>query len=354
MNDFYHDLSPAAQSAYAELFDVVRAHDLHRSVADLNGSFASKAVKGRKYWYFQFRDIDGGVRQIYVGPDSEGLQALIARAGSRPVQGAAPLARSAAALGCARVIPAHFRIIRRLAEYGFFSAGGVLVGTHAFLAMGNMLGVSWRDSTGTQDVDFTHPGRNISIALPFNIRIVVHAAIESLSMGLLPITSFAGSAGATYINPSRPDFRVDFLTMPHRGGGKPVVIPNLNIALQPLKFMEFSMEHPVQMVVFCDEGAVTVNAPVPARYAVHKLIVWGERGGSFRTKSNKDLRQAAALIAYFAHHQPEDLVQAWLDMVARGKGWEKRALQGVRALVQAYPDRQEFSSLEAEVRRGKY
>lgn len=346
MSDFYQDLSPAAQAAYAELFDVVRAHDLHRSVSDLNGSFAPKEVKGRKYWYFQFRDIDGDVRQIYAGPDSEGLQALIAKSDGQPARSVVPLAKSAVALGCARVIPAHFRIIRRLAEYGFFSAGGVLVGTHAFLAMGNMLGVSWSDSTGTQDVDFAHPGRNISIALPSTVKIDVHAAIESLAMGLLPITSFAGNPGATYINPSRPDFRVDFLTMLHRGGDKPVVIPNLNIALQPLKFMEFSMEHPVQTVVFCDEGAVTVSIPIPARYAVHKLIVWGERGKSFRTKSNKDLRQSAALISYFARHQAEELVQAWLDMAARGKGWKKRAQEGLRALVLAYPDRPEFSSLK--------
>jgi hypothetical protein len=115
------------------------------------------------------------------------------------------------------------------------------------------------------------------------------------------------------------DVRVDFLTMLHRGGNRPVVIPNLNIALQPLKFMEYSMEHPLPTVVFCDEGAVTVNAPVPARYAVHKLIVRGERARSLRTKSNKDLRQAAALISYFAHHQPEDLVQAWLRAAGAGK-----------------------------------
>ena len=348
MNDLYRDLSPGAQAAYAELFDVARAHDLHRSVSDLNGSFASKEVKGRKYWYFQFRDIGGEVRQIYAGPDSEGLRALVAKAGSKPVQGVAPLAKAAIALGCARVIPAHFRIIRRLSEYGFFSAGGVLVGTHAFLAMGNMLGVSWCDSTGTQDVDFAHPGKNISIALPSTIKIDVHAAIESLALGLLPITSFAGNAGATYINPSRPDLRVDFLTVRHRGGDAPVVVPNLNIALQPLKFMGFSMEHPVQMAIVCDEGAVTVNAPIPARYALHKLVVWGERNKAFRTKANKDLRQAAALISYFAHHQPEELVQAWQDMVARGRGWKKRVRAGVRALALAYPDRSEFVSLAAE------
>lgn len=49
--------------------------------------------------------------------------------------------------------------------------------------------------------------------------------------------------------------------MLHCGENAPVVISNLNITLQPLKFMGFLMEHPVQTVIFYDEGAVTVNAP---------------------------------------------------------------------------------------------
>ena len=59
-----------------------------------------------------------------------------------------PLARSASVLGCTPVLPRHYRVIRRLADYGFFHAGGLLIGTHAFLAYGNMLGVRW-GGTGT-------------------------------------------------------------------------------------------------------------------------------------------------------------------------------------------------------------
>jgi len=338
MSAFYTELSPAAQAAYSELLDAALAHDLHRSIADLNGSFAAKEIKGRRYWYFQYRDLDGAVRQVYVGPDNTGVQELIAKAGRQTARGVVPLARAAVALGCARVIPAHFRIIRRLAEYGFFNAGGVLVGTHAFLAMGNMLGVSWTEGARTQDVDFAHAGRNVSIALPANIKVDVHAAIESLGQGFLPITSFSGKAGTTCINPARPDFRVDFLTSRHRGGDAPVVMPNLNIALQPLKFMEFSMEHPSQTVIFCEEGAVTVNVPSPARYALHKLLIWGERSTSFRTKANKDLRQAAALVACFARQRPDELMQAWQDMTSRGKGWASRATEGAHALTRMFPE----------------
>lgn len=338
MNELFSDLSPSAQAAYSELFDVALAHDLHRSIGDLNGSFAAKDVKGRRYWYFQYRDLDGKVRQIYVGPDDDRVQALRARSGNLTKDPLLQFARSALALGCAGVVPAHFRIIRRLAEYGFFKAGGVLVGTHAFLAMGNMLGVSWTDQARTQDVDFAHSGKNISVALPANIKVDVHGALESLAMGFLPITSFSGKAGATYINPSRPDFRIDFLTSCHRGGDKPVLMQNLNIALQPLKFMEYSMEHILQTVIFCSEGAVTVNVPSPVRYALHKLLVWAERSGAYRAKANKDLRQSAALVAYFAVHNPEELISAWKDLISRGKGWEKRAVAGAHALVRAYPD----------------
>ena len=43
---------------------------------------------------------------------------------------------------------------------GVFSHGGILVGSHAYAAIGNNLGVSWHDGMGADDVDVSH---NISI-----------------------------------------------------------------------------------------------------------------------------------------------------------------------------------------------
>lgn len=37
--------------------------------------------------------------------------------------------------------------------------------------------------------------------------------------------------------------RLDFLTVTHRGGEEPYPRPGLQIPLQPLKFMEFSLEN---------------------------------------------------------------------------------------------------------------
>lgn len=207
------------------------------------------------------------------------------------------------------------------------------MGTHAFVAYGNLLGVRWTHGSSTLDVDFAHAGRNVSVALPADLRIDVHGALESLEMGLLPLTEFSGHVGARYRNPRDAELRLDFLTSVTRAA-KPVVMKDLNLALEPLKFMELSLESPIQGCVFGAAGACTVNLPAPERYAVHKLIVHGERPASQRTKAQKDLLQVASLAEYFASHGEERAFNgAWRDALGRGGGWRKRALEGKKALL---------------------
>ena len=62
------------------------------------------------------------------------------------------------------------------------------------------------------------------------------------------------------------------------------------------------------------EGACLVNIPAPARYAVHKLIVFGEREAAARAKAVKDIEQAAALAQWHLENGPDgDQVQAGKD-----------------------------------------
>ena len=335
----YTELSLTAQTAYAQLFEAALAAEHLRSVADLSGSFAAKTVKGHKYWYFQYTEPSGKLRQIFVGPEGDAVRQLMNRkvlAGG--MQSVEPLARSALALGCAGLLPRHFRVLRRLADYGFFRAGGVLIGTHAFLAYGNMLGVRWGEAERTQDLDFAHAGKSVALLLPSNLEINLGDAIESLNMGFLPITALASPYSATFLNPKEPDFRLDFLTTLHRGGEETFVHPQLRIALQPLRFMEFSLEDVQQAAMIGTNGAVIANVPHPARYALHKLLVFGERIGSYATKSRKDLVQAAQLIAYLSQHRPDDLDAAWKDLMGRGRQWVARARQGLTALAASAPE----------------
>ncbi|HEX6613780.1 MAG TPA: nucleotidyltransferase domain-containing protein [Rhodanobacteraceae bacterium] len=332
-------LSPTAQTAYAQLFDAARAAELARSVANLRGSFASKQVKGKTYWYFQYTEMSGKLRQVYVGPDSPRIRELIAaQAENATLAALEPLARSAIALGCEPVLPAHFRVIQRLDDYGFFKAGGVLIGTHAFLAFGNMLGVAWGDTSRTQDVDFAHAGKSLAIALPANLEIDANAAIESLQMGFLPLGGSDGTVGGSWLNPRDPDFQLDFLTPLHRGGMRAYRHPQLGIVLQPLKFMEYLLQDVQQAAVFCNAGACVVNVPHPARYALHKLIVYGERPATRAVKSNKDLRQSAALIEALRDPSEWMLREAWADLISRGPGWVSRIKRGRDALGKIAPE----------------
>ena len=50
----FDELTLNAQTAHAELLEATRASEIQRTVASLSGSFATKKVKGRSYWYYRF------------------------------------------------------------------------------------------------------------------------------------------------------------------------------------------------------------------------------------------------------------------------------------------------------------
>ncbi len=327
--------SAQAQAAYAQVAGAARLANV-RTVASLPGSFSTKKVKGRAYVYYQAPDLTGKQTQIYVGPASPELNALIAEHRSNPrapeQQLLRQLTRVAIAAGCSYIIPIHAKIIGRLADAGFFHAGGILIGTHVYLAYQNLLGVSWSTGAQAQDLDFAHAGSNVSIALPATVKMETPAVIDTLRMGFVPVKSLT-----TYVRSDEPDLQLDFVTAMHHEGTEPVKIAPLDVTIQPLKFLAFAMEGPVQLVLLSNTGPIVVNAPAPEKYALHKLLVHGARPPSQRTQARKDLDQAAALIDCLAEHDVEVLRAAWTDLLRRGPGCRERALAGRDALRRQHP-----------------
>lgn len=334
----FSDLPPAAQTNFAELFEQARAAVVDRSVRDLPGSFNRKVVKGRDYWYWQVRDLQGVNRQIYLGPADERLSRLIELHNSRKPRefDPGPLAAACVSLGCMTAIPQHFAVVNRMAEFGLFQAGGVLIGTHAFIAMANMLGVAWESGWRTSDIDVAHAGKNVSLALAENIQANIHDAITSLEMGLLPQHSLVAGTGATYVT-AKKDLRIDLLTTAGRKDDVYLYEP-LNVSLQPLKFMEFSLEQTTQTALISGEQVVIVNIPSPMRYAMHKLVIMGEREEAFRLKIAKDAGQVAALVEYGLLRAPAALRRAAEDLMSRGPGWRTRAKEGLQHVAAYEPE----------------
>ena len=117
-----------------------------------------------------------------------------------------------------------------------------------------------------------------------------------------------------------------------------MLIKALNATMQPLKFMEFSMEAPIQVTLLAQRGPITVNAPPPEKYALHKLLVYGERPQAMRVKASKDLDQAASLIEVLAENDADLLHDTWIDLIGRGAEWRRRALEGLKAVSKRYPE----------------
>ena len=120
---------------------------------------------------------------------------------------------------------------------------------------------------------------------------------------------------------------------------KPWCRKSSGLALQPLKFMEFSLIRTTQTALLSRSGACMVNIPAPERYAVHKLIVYGERPVAQRVKAVKDLEQAAALVQWhLVNGQAGRFNEAWEDALGRGRGWKRRAMEGRAFLLAKYPE----------------
>jgi hypothetical protein len=337
----FTDISLPGQTAYAQTVEALQSREITRCIADVSGSFNRKVIGGKTYWYYQSRLLDGKLNQIYLGPDSDRLHALIEqRQTLAPERGktAAALAEHAVKLGCEGFLPLHLRVIHKLAEEGFFRAGGVLIGTHAFLAAGNMLGVKWGTADRTQDLDFAHAGKNLSVALPANAQLDLHNAIDALELGFVPANSLDGVRGGSWVHPKDPSFRLDFLTPVVRGGEGLVRVPAFNAEFQSLRFMEFSLEGVTQAAAISRVGEpCLVTVPDPARMAIHKLIVCGLREGTFAVKANKDLAQAASLIAFYFERAPQTLQTAYDDAIARGPKWRTQLKRGIAMLRARYP-----------------
>lgn len=340
---WFSSQSVSTQTAFAQL-EQTAAQLNHHQLAKMRGSFSQLSVKGKAYWYYSFHDaLDGKKKRAYVGPDNETVRQLVHTIEQGKAQGQGllqsinRLVKIACAAGAVITPTYHLKLIRQLADYGFFHAGGILVGSHAFTAYANMLGIKWSSDafSKTLDVDFAHAGRSLSLALPSDIDTNIAQAVESLSEGFTPLIARSKRSG-TWVHPQDPDYQIDFLT-PRTKNDDPIEFPRLGITLKPLKFMEFSMEDIHQTVLFDRSSAVQVSLPNPARYAVHKLIVYGERSGPSRLKAQKDLMQAAALCRALYEQRPQDLIDAWSDAMSRGPGWRKRLTEGFDALNTKYP-----------------
>ena len=333
------------QTLYAELSERMRISETARSFSSLKGSFATKRVAGSTYWYFKTSEAPSGQREYSIGPDTPATRAIIesyrtARSANQDAE--AGIARICAMLrqgGALMTDTASAKVISGLGNAGVFRLGAVLVGTHAFIALGNVLGVRWQSGLQTQDIDIlVNPVLEVAVG---NLETDLAGTLESLNMGFLPVPGLDSRRPETSFKVRGKTLRVDLLT-PARGrrDGSPVRIPRLKATAQPLEFLDYLLEVPVAIPII-DGGATMVNVPDPARFALHKLITSVDRSIAFQSKAGKDRQQAAELIEILTEDRPGDLKLAMDSLNRRPARWRDK----IRAGLERLPDSPAKSSL---------
>ena len=316
-------LPETAQLLYAELLDQVRAAE-NNLYLPIGGSFVSKTIGTGKYWYLQ-RDEKGSRTQTYLGPETPELLQQIRTAKEQQVdlKRRRQLVSMLIAGGAASESSRFTAVLEVLAQSFVFRLGGVLVGTHAFVCYANMLGVHFEGETlRTADIDVAENAK-ISVAVAREGSLDILDRLKSIEPRFSAVPELDPRDPSTSLKVRGSDLRVDFLTTTRRGvTTRPVPLPHLKVAAQPLEGLDYLIEKTAKAVVV-GGGGILVNVPLPARYGLHKLWVAKNRPVTEQTKARKDQAQARQVIEVLLADRPDDVQEAVVALKSRPKMWKR-------------------------------
>lgn len=323
MEAAYNRLPASAGALYDELLDRLLAG---AGPVAPRGTIVYKTVRGNRYAYLQLSAL-GKRKQVYLGPESETLTELLEKLAERWRE-AEETGRSTARLvsmlqqaGALGPTGGSAKLLETLADHGAFRAGGVLIGSHAFVAHGAMLGVRWSRAFRTDDLDIASDPR---VALAVGERADLRDVVEHAIPPLTGIPGFDSKSPSTSFTSRGSELRLDMLTpLVGKPTDEPVELGALGVHAQPLRFLDYLIEQTAPVALLFGKGLL-VHVPLPARFALHKLLVAAERRPHEANRAKKDRAQASALLTLLASDRPGDLELAWEDLAERGRGWTKR------------------------------
>jgi hypothetical protein len=326
------------QTTYAELVQRCAATAFQDAFPE-EGTFISKEIKGKRYWYFQQSSNDGRA-QKYVGPEKPELLEQISnhkQARDDERERRALVSTLVRTYGLPRPIPEFGNVIAALAKAGVFRLHGVLVGTAAYQTYSAMLGAKLPISAliqQTTDVDIAQ-FEYISIAVGDKTPPVLDV-LKEVDKTFRPVPHMHGNHNVTSYQ-AKGGLGVDFLT-PNEGPDTdaPQRLPALQTDAEPLRFLDYLIREPEPAVVLHNAG-VYVLVPAPERYAVHKLIV-SRRRRAGAAKQQKDVQQSAGLLGLLAQKRSYELKTAWDEAYQRGKTWRQLLGEGLSQLPAAARD----------------
>jgi hypothetical protein len=276
--------------------------------------------RGERRFVYRYR-YDASGRRIteYLGPeDEEATLAKVteARAEIEEAESVTEYSRTLRRVGFYAADNSTVVTVASLFNAGIFAGGGILVGTHAFGALLNELGVHLSPFPMTDDVDLARGGPIEIAALPKGGLL---ALLRETGLPFHEVPQLRRRAAATSFKVRGTKLKVDLL-VPARGKAyEEVAVPELGAHATGLPHFSYLLDHPMESMLLGRDRIVPIVIPHPGRYCLHKLAVYSLR--SDPAKREKDLSQAALLAAVLAEDQDFLLAEAMdaMDRALRSK-----------------------------------
>ncbi|MEZ4260709.1 MAG: GSU2403 family nucleotidyltransferase fold protein [Polyangiaceae bacterium] len=314
----------ALQTAFAELKR--QALEQPSVLVGSPGSVVTRTNKGRRFLYRDYYGPDAKKAADYIGPAGDAAAESRAAELREQIALANALIEQASLLaqhGYVRVDARTSAILAALANNGLFRAGALLVGSHAYGALLNELGVR-AAATATEDVDVARH-RRLALDGAKSFEEMLHDS----RVALRPVPPLVRHQASASWKPPGPDrLRVDLL-MPTRGDAVTVLpTPELRAHATALPWLGYLTETSMPAVVLGRSAMVPVHVPQPERLACHKMLVSQLRRDTSE-KAAKDIEQAATLVAVLAEVSPEALEAAFARVPTKVRAKARRGARRV-------------------------
>ena len=302
-----------------------------------NLSFKSKKINGKRYWYL-YISIGKTRREHYLGEETTELLDRIedekalwqSNVDDRDLR--TRLVNMLIGGGMSPLNRDEGKVLTLLERNGVFLAGAALVGTLAFRAYSNMLGVSWQSDAGTQDVDIAMDNRYL-LAIPRpKTPVNLRQLILYSGMGFIEVPTLNPKQPSTSFRIRNRDFRVDVLApMRGRETTRPVKLDQFGTYATPLRYLDYLLED-IQPAVLLYGHGVMINVPAPGRFAVHKCAISQKRGSGSAAKIRKDLSQAEQVFRVLLDLRPSDIALALRAALEKDKAFLDKIHAGLDLL----------------------
>jgi hypothetical protein len=218
-----------------------------------------------------------------------------------------------------------------LYNYGLFRGGAVLVGSHAYAVILNTLGIK-AIAYETEDIDIA---RRHQLALENIPEGGLLTMLKETGINFVPVPSLnPGEHSTSFTEAGKSRFHVDLLVPSSNNTFPTIPVPELNAHATGLPYLAYLLGKAQMGTLLSRHGAVPVRVPVPARFAVHKLLVSRLRTNTL-LKSQKDVRQACVLLAMLGEHRTGDIEDACAELPQSARALVRRTLPEVGKIMRA-------------------